>query len=149
LPEAEALGLALTRKSSHQPLARIAHRNRMRLRTFAALSGLAAMISVGLACSPNESPNQLRQQTAQATQTVKQDTRAIAEGVKDGLSSKKSVDINHASKDDLLTLPGITSERAGRIIAGRPYASTNQLVTRHVLSEDEYRPIEARVTVSQ
>ena len=108
--------------------------------------GFAA--ACGLACAPNQSPDQIREKTAEATSTLKRDTKAVAEGVKEGLTSKRSVDLNKGSKDDLASLPGISSERAERIIAERPYASARQLVTRHVLSEDEYAQIRDRVTVN-
>jgi DNA uptake protein ComE-like DNA-binding protein len=58
------------------------------------------------------------------------------------------VNLNKASKDDLETLPGITAQKAERIIAERPYADTHQLVTRHVVSEDEYGQIQDRILVS-
>ena len=113
---------------------------------------LAALLSLTLtaavACSPNQSPDQLREKTAEATSTLKRDTKAVAEGVKEGLSSKRSLDLNKASKDDLASLPGITAQKADRIIAERPYANTHQLVTRHVVSEDEYAQIQDRVVVS-
>ena len=81
------------------------------------------------ACSRNQSPDQIRQKTAEETAAIKRDTKAVAEGVKEGLSSKKSVDLNKASKEDLSSLPGISAQKADRIIAERPYANTHQLVT--------------------
>jgi DNA uptake protein ComE-like DNA-binding protein len=114
------------------------------------LSALAAAIALTLSVScSHQNPDQLREQTAHATETMKQDTKAIAEGVKEGLSSKKTVDLNKASKDNLMTLPGITPEGAERIIAERPYESAQQLVKRHVLSEDEYLRIQDRVIVTR
>ncbi len=112
-----------------------------------AIVGLSFVACV--ACSPNQTPDQLREQTAQATETIKRDTKAVEEGVREGLSSKKTVDLNKASKDDLLSLPGITAPRADRMIAERPYASAHQLVTRHVLSEGEYAQIKDQVTVTR
>jgi len=106
------------------------------------------MLAACLACAPNQSPDQLREKTAEATSEIKRDTKAMAEGVKEGLSSKSTVDLNKASKDDLTALPGITSQRADRIIAERPYASAHQLVTRHVLSEDQYAQIRDRVVTT-
>jgi competence protein ComEA len=106
-------------------------------------------IGSGLACAPNQSPDQIREKTAEATSALKRDTKAVAEGVKEGLTSKRSIDLNKGSKDDLESLPGINSARAERIIAERPYASARQLVTRHVLSEDEYAQVRDRVTVNQ
>jgi len=102
-------------------------------------------------CAPNQSTDQIREDTAKATATLKRDTKAVAEGVKEGLSSdsKKPVDLNNASKDDLESLPGINAQRADRIMAQRPYAGTKQLVTRHVLSESQYAQIQDRVVVNR
>jgi DNA uptake protein ComE-like DNA-binding protein len=112
------------------------------------LAAACLMLAACVACSSNQSPDQLRQQTAEATETLKRDTKAVAEGVREGLSSKKTVDLNKASKDDLLSLPGITAPRADRIMAERPYASTHQLVSRRVLSEQQYSQLQDRVTVT-
>jgi DNA uptake protein ComE-like DNA-binding protein len=108
-------------------------------------------IAACVACAPNQNPDQLREKTAEATSTLKRDTKAVAEGVKEGLTSdhKKSVDLNKASKDELSSLPGITRAKADRIIAERPYAAAHQLVTRHVLSEDEYAQVQDRVIVTR
>jgi DNA uptake protein ComE-like DNA-binding protein len=100
------------------------------------------------ACS-NQNPDQIRQKTADETATIKRDTKAVAEGIKDGLSNKKSVDLNKGSKSELSGLPGITDKQVDRIVAERPYANTHQLVTRHILTEDEYAQIQDRVVVSQ
>lgn len=113
-------------------------------------SALLGCALIGLAaCSPNASPDQIRQKTAEETSAIKRDSKAVAEGIKDGLSNKKSVDLNRASKAELSDLRGITDKQADRIIAERPYASPRQLVSRHVLSEDEYSQIQDRVVVSR
>ena len=105
-------------------------------------------LGFGVACT-NQNPDQIRQKTAEETAAVKRDTKALAEGVKDGLSNKKSVDLNKASRDDLASLPGITSQDADRIIAERPYANPHQLVSRRVISEDEYGQIQNRLVVNR
>lgn len=130
-----------------QPWADDLHRNLMHRLTFPAL---VLLLSLGLlAGCTNESPDQIRQKTAEETAAIKRDSKAVAEGLKDGLSSKHSVDLNKASKDDLTSLPGITTQKADRIIAERPYANTHQLVSRHVISEDEYSQIQDRVAVER
>ncbi|HET9306009.1 MAG TPA: helix-hairpin-helix domain-containing protein [Candidatus Sulfotelmatobacter sp.] len=118
----------------------------MHLRSLSGL-GVTIVLGIAVACT-NQSPDQIRQKTAEETAAIKRDTKAVAQGVKDGLSNKKSVDLNKASKDDLASLPGISSRQADRIIAERPYANAHQLVSRHVLSEDEYAQVQDRVVVN-
>lgn len=129
-----------------QPPIREWHRNTMHLRFLAGL-GVSIVLGSALACT-NQSPDQIRQKTAEETAAIKRDTKAVAQGVKDGLSNKKSVDLNKASKDDLSSLPGISSRQADRIIAERPYANAHQLVTRHVLTEEEYAQVQDRIVVN-
>ena len=43
------------------------------------------------------------------------------------------VDLNSASRQELMTLPGIGAVEAGRIIANRPYLTKTELVTKEVL----------------
>lgn len=112
------------------------------------LLSLSLLLGIFSACT-NASPDQIRQKTAEETAAIKRDTKAVAQGLKEGLSNKRSVDLNKATKDDLASLPGITTQKADRIIAERPYANAHQLVTRRVLSEDEYSQIQDRVVVNR
>ena len=111
------------------------------------LSSVAFSTGLCVSCT-NQSPDQIRQKTAEETAAIKRDTKAVAQGVKEGLGNKKSVDLNKASKEDLTSLPGIDGDHAAQIIAERPYANPHQLVSRHVLSEDEYAQIQDRVVVN-
>lgn len=131
----------------HQPPAAGWHPINMTL-PLTRLVMIGSLLAACAACAPNQSPDQLREKTAEATANIKRDTKAVAEGVKEGLSNKRSVDLNKGSKDDLASLPGISSQKADRMIAERPYATTRQLVTRHVLTEDEYAQIQDRVVVT-
>jgi DNA uptake protein ComE-like DNA-binding protein len=121
----------------------------IRLGLATALASIGSILAITAACSPNQSPDQLRQKTAQETAAIKQDTKAVADGIKEGLhSDKKAVDLNKASRDDLAGLPGLDTHKADQIIAERPYADAHQLVTRHVLTEDEYAQVRDRVFVA-
>src|ERR1700739_5138547 len=113
------------RQSARQPCASPWHRNNMLGRLFLS-AFVASLFALHAACS-NQSPDQLRQKTAEETATIKRDTKAVAEGVKDGMSSRRSVDLNKCSKGDLTSLPGITDHKADRIIAESPSADPNQL----------------------
>jgi DNA uptake protein ComE-like DNA-binding protein len=99
--------------------------------------------------SPPQNPDQLREQTAKATAELKSDAKAVAEGVKEGLARDKILDLNRASKGQLTSLPGITSDRADRIIAGRPYENSQELVTRHIVSQQEYDKIKDQITAKK
>ena len=108
---------------------------------------LLTCLVVGLTGCTNQNPDQLRQKTAEETAALKRDSKAVAEGIKDGLSNKRSVDLNKAPKGDLASLPGMDDRKADRIVAERPFANTHQLVTRHILTEDEYSRVQDRVVV--
>lgn len=58
----------------------------------------------------------------------------------------RPVNINTASTSDLDALPQIGPARAKAIIAGRPYASPLDLLTKHVLSQRVYDMIKDRIT---
>ena len=99
-----------------------------------------------------QSPEQVRATTAQATAELKDNAKAVAQGVRDGLtrsSSDKPLDLNSASKSQLLTLSGLSDAAADRIIAGRPYANEHDLLARHIISRDEYNKIADSITVKK
>lgn len=110
--------------------------------------GSVLLLAMLVACT-NTSPDQIRQKTAEETAAVKRDTKAVAQGLKDGLSNKRAIDLNKATRQDLESLPGITPHQAERIVAERPFANSHQLVTRRILTEDEYSQIQDRVVVNQ
>jgi|SRR5580704_12420252 DNA uptake protein ComE-like DNA-binding protein len=51
------------------------------------------------------------------------------------------VDINHASLEELLKVPGMTRTWAGRIVRFRPYRSKQDLVDRGVVSSAVYNRV--------
>jgi len=108
---------------------------------------LALLLASLFACTSNnkDNPDEIRQRTAEATETMRRDTKAVVEGVKEGMGRDSTVNINKASREDLLTLPGVTEREADRIIAARPFGDTHELVTRHLLSDAEYDKIRDRV----
>jgi DNA uptake protein ComE-like DNA-binding protein len=104
------------------------------------------LLLAGACTSQKSSPDELREKTAQATSDIRRDATAVADGVKEGWNRNQPLDVNKASKDQLRSLPGMSTEGAERIIDGRPYSSTSELVGRHVISQQEYDKIKDQVT---
>ncbi len=113
----------------------------------AGLTLLVASLLAGIACTnAKDNPDDIRRRTAEATETVRRDTKAVVEGVKEGMGSdSKAININKASREDLLTLPGLSEREADRIIASRPYDDANDLVSRHIIPATEYHKIRDRI----
>ncbi|HEX4606007.1 MAG TPA: helix-hairpin-helix domain-containing protein, partial [Candidatus Angelobacter sp.] len=107
-----------------------------------------------------------KQQAAKATEQIKEgskvaavelkkdakaaakQTKAIAEGVKQGLQTPdKAVNINSASKVQLQTLPGVDEETAGRIIAGRPYHTVDEVGAKGMVSPEQFNAIKDKIAV--
>lgn len=61
----------------------------------------------------------------------------------------KLIDINSASRADLMKLPGVSAADADRIVAGRPYLSKAHLVTRNVIPAAQYHGIRSRIMAVQ
>jgi competence protein ComEA len=59
------------------------------------------------------------------------------------------IDINTATKDELMAFKGIGDKYSDKIIAGRPYARKDQLLSKNILPEATYKKIEAQVIATQ
>ena len=55
------------------------------------------------------------------------------------------LDINTATPEQLLALPGMGRAYVQRVIAGRPYTAKNQLVSRGILPETAYEKIAPQI----
>ena len=58
-----------------------------------------------------------------------------------GVREEERVDINHATLEELLKVPGMTGSWAGRIVRFRPYRTKQDLVDKGVVSGEVYRRI--------
>src|SRR5258706_5547718 len=59
------------------------------------------------------------------------------------------VDINSASKEDLMKLAGVGDVTADKIIAGRPYKTKAELASKKILGPKAYAKIRAQIIAKQ
>lgn len=112
------------------------------------LAFVVLVVSI-VACNQQKSPDELREQAAKQTAQLKQDAKAVAQGVREGWNRDAQVNLNTASKEQLMTLPGLNAAEADRIIGGRPYREPIDLTTKYVISKAEYDKIADRVTTQK
>ena len=80
---------------------------------------------------------------AKSTTTTKMST------AKKSHHAMAKVDINSASKEDLMKLPGIDDATAEKIIAARPFTSRAELVSKGIITKAQYAKLSARVSAKQ
>ncbi len=71
--------------------------------------------------------------------------------VTDPATAGSLIDINHASADELDTLPGVGPVTAGKIISAReeaPFAAADELVSRGVMGQATYDKLSSLITVT-
>jgi len=112
------------------------------------LALLLAIPLVGCDTKPNN-PAAVREKAAETTAEIKRDSKAIAQGIREGWTRDKTLDINTASNEQLQGLPGVIPKIADSIVAHRPYTKVSELVEKHVISKAAYDKIEDRLTIKR
>jgi DNA uptake protein ComE-like DNA-binding protein len=72
-----------------------------------------------------------------------------APSTKDAPKASDLIDINSATKDQLMALPGIGEAYAAKIIAGRPYKNKSQLKSKNIIPAATYDKIASKIIAKQ
>jgi len=87
--------------------------------------------------------------TSQTGSTTKAPLPASSSKAKAATPAAALIDINSATKEQLMTLPGIGDALAAKIIAGRPYKMKTQLKSSRVIPAATYDKIAAKIIATQ
>jgi competence protein ComEA len=110
-----------------------------------------ARLPMGLLALTIAGPVMAQPATSSAPNTTAAPSTMAPASQKTTVASPKTdlIDINSAAAADLKMLPGVSDTDAAKIVHGRPYSDTSQLVSRKVVSEATYDKIKDRVVARQ
>lgn len=99
---------------------------------------LAALLAAAfLAAGPLAAAGPLDTKAADTKTAAKTDAKA------------ELVDINTATEAELIALPAIGQVYAKKIIAGRPYARKDELVSKKIMPESSYAKVKDKIIAKQ
>jgi DNA uptake protein ComE-like DNA-binding protein len=82
-------------------------------------------------------------------QNQDRDTRGVPKTSQNAPPPEMRIDINHASMEELLKLPGMTPSWVGRIVRFRPYRTKLELLDKGIVTGQVYERIKDFVIAHQ
>ena len=123
--------------------------NRRVLKQFAAVTMSLLLISaVAFAQTTTQSKTSTTGGTQKSSSTSATKT-TTGTSAKTTTPAKKKLDINSATKKELMELPGIGDALSQKIIDGRPYKAKNELTQKKILTDDVYAKISEQIIATQ
>lgn len=112
---------------------------------FSVVAALALSLTALVVAQVKPAEPKTREQQAKPAAPA-QDTMKAAPAKK---AKEELLDLNTATREQLLALPGIGEAYADKIIAGRPYKAKSELVSKNVVPEASYKQFSAKVIAKQ
>jgi len=109
-------------------------------RTILSLSAAALVLCLGAAAYADDAPATTPSSTPAPAAPAAKPARHHA-----AKTATAAIDLNSATKEQLMTLPGIDDATADKIIAARPFAKRMDLVSKSVVTKAEYAKIKSKV----
>ncbi len=109
------------------------------------LSALVLATSLSFAQNDQTGASTSSNQSTTTTTTTTKKARKSSTASETSSKTSGKLDLNTATKDQLMSLPGITDADAQKILDGRPYRAKNQLLSKGIISKDEYAKIKGQI----
>ena len=105
----------------------------------------ALVLATSLSFAQNDQTGASTSSNQSTTTTTTKKTRKSSTASDTSSKTSGKLDLNTATKDQLMSLPGITDADAQKILDGRPYRAKNQLLSKGIISKDEYAKIKGQI----